>query len=416
MANPPSNPVSALLLGCLCIALQSTAFARNPLDPGDPLEGSWTGQDVSMRIEAGAESYTGVITRGQNSFPFTARADGHKLEGTFRAGENAFDFTATLNGERLALTTGARTFELTRAADRDTAPARPANPLEPPPVRPADPATPAIDPQPRQPAPNFLWPPGRYQVRANIVVSDRMDTGMQRLNLRNTAVTDALFTVHPADADRRQKVDVVVQRMVVRMAGMGQEVSYDSAVHQPGSNPIAQTYSPLINAPLGAMLGPKGEFDEMVGFDALVETTARFDRPSALLLGQQKETIRDGLATMFASDLREALNDSPDDAGERWGTRLRVRITGVQQPLAVKVTGETSGSTPAEAVINFVGKEKPSDLPLGAAMEINVEGRAAIDPRSRVLRQWTTTVTSELVGGGNNRLTVTRSVIEVTPR
>lgn len=105
-----------------------TPAVENPLARhAKTLAGSFKGDELSIDVMGDADHYTGTITRGEKSFPFTAHAEGNKLAGSFQAAGASFDFTATLDGETLTLSSDGNTYTMKRAATSVTAP--PKNPL-----------------------------------------------------------------------------------------------------------------------------------------------------------------------------------------------------------------------------------------------------------------------------------------------
>lgn len=109
-------------------ALADAAPAENPLARHmKTIAGSYKGDELAIEVNADEDRYTGTITRGEKSFPFTAHADGNKLAGSFRSAGASFDFVATLEGDTLTLSSDGNTYTMKRAAA--PAKAAPKNPL-----------------------------------------------------------------------------------------------------------------------------------------------------------------------------------------------------------------------------------------------------------------------------------------------
>jgi hypothetical protein len=92
------------------------------------LAGLYRGDELAVDVGGDAGHYTGTITRGDKTFPFTAHGDENKFSGSFQAAGASFDFTAILDGDTLTLTSDGNSYTMKRAAMPVTA-APPKNPL-----------------------------------------------------------------------------------------------------------------------------------------------------------------------------------------------------------------------------------------------------------------------------------------------
>jgi hypothetical protein len=101
----------------ICLIVPRAAFA-------DDYTGKYQGPNLSMQIDGSPDSFTGVITLGNQQFPIKAHLQGTALAGTFTSQGNDFPFSAELSGNQLSLTTAGTTYTLTRQSS-------PANPLAP---------------------------------------------------------------------------------------------------------------------------------------------------------------------------------------------------------------------------------------------------------------------------------------------
>jgi len=119
---------------------QKPAQGANPLaaagGQGDPFAGSFTGNDISVQLQAGQGGYTGSLTFQGQSFPVQALAQGTQLEGAFTAGGQQYTFQAAVQGTSMTLVSGGNTYQLTR---QGVAPSS-ANPLAQQGAAPAPPA------------------------------------------------------------------------------------------------------------------------------------------------------------------------------------------------------------------------------------------------------------------------------------
>ncbi len=108
---------------------QMPAPGANPLaaggGQGDPFAGNYTGNGISLQLQAGQGGYTGSLTFQGQSFPVQARAQGGQLQGAFSAGGQQYTFQAAVQGTSMTLVSDGNTYQLTRQGG---APA-PANPL-----------------------------------------------------------------------------------------------------------------------------------------------------------------------------------------------------------------------------------------------------------------------------------------------
>jgi len=94
------------------------AQGANPLaaagGQGDPFTGNFTGNDISLQLQAGQGGYTGSLTFQGQSFPVQALAQGTQLQGAFTAGGQQYTFQAAVQGMSMTLVSGGNTHQLTR--------------------------------------------------------------------------------------------------------------------------------------------------------------------------------------------------------------------------------------------------------------------------------------------------------------
>lgn len=122
----------------------STPEASNPLETpkpaspsgnplagtADKLVGTFKAKDVTVVVKGTAGTYSGTITKGSQSFPFTAAKDGLGLAGAFESGGEKYQFLAKIEGEALELKTGDTVYVLLREAGASPVTGgKPGNPL-----------------------------------------------------------------------------------------------------------------------------------------------------------------------------------------------------------------------------------------------------------------------------------------------
>ncbi len=78
--------------------------------------GTYRGPTLAADLSAVAGGYAGTLHLGDRSMPCRAKPDGDHLSGTFDVEGTSFPFTATLAGDALTLSSGGRTYALTRGA------------------------------------------------------------------------------------------------------------------------------------------------------------------------------------------------------------------------------------------------------------------------------------------------------------
>lgn len=89
----------------------------NPLAGAPDFAGTYSNEDMTVKLVSGIAGWTGTIKRGDKEFPISnATTSGSKITGKFSVGADAFDFDATLDGKTLTLSTGGATYTLSRAA------------------------------------------------------------------------------------------------------------------------------------------------------------------------------------------------------------------------------------------------------------------------------------------------------------
>ncbi len=89
----------------------------NPLAGAPDFAGTYSNEDMTVKLVSGIAGWTGTIKRGDKEFPISkATTSGSKITGKFTVGADAFDFDATLDGKTLTLSTGGANYTLTRAA------------------------------------------------------------------------------------------------------------------------------------------------------------------------------------------------------------------------------------------------------------------------------------------------------------
>lgn len=96
-------------------AAAETATSQNV---GTQIVGIYTGDGVMFTIEWEKGKASGLITRNNQSFPFTGKADGKGIKGTFKNGGISINFSATLKGDELTFVSGSSTYKLKKSATR----------------------------------------------------------------------------------------------------------------------------------------------------------------------------------------------------------------------------------------------------------------------------------------------------------
>jgi hypothetical protein len=111
----------------------------NPLGGGAGYAGTFAGNGIALRLQAGQGGYTGTLTYQGQDYSVQAAAAGDRLQGNFNVGGEAYAFEATLQGDALSLMSDGNTYSLRRQGGA----ASPANPLSQPGAAPP-PAAPGI--------------------------------------------------------------------------------------------------------------------------------------------------------------------------------------------------------------------------------------------------------------------------------
>jgi hypothetical protein len=102
-----------------------------PAPAGGPYAGTFKNADMVVTSHSQDGGYAGTINFNDQTFNFTAKLNGDRIEGTFASKDGQFAFAATLEGDTLSLTTADTTYKLTRQNPK------PVNPLaRPQPVNP----------------------------------------------------------------------------------------------------------------------------------------------------------------------------------------------------------------------------------------------------------------------------------------
>jgi hypothetical protein len=84
--------------------------------------GTFNNDDLSITLKAAGNGYEGTITKGSDKFPVRAISNDTNLQGTFNAGGTDYQFNGTLKDNHLTLSTGGKTYELTKAGAASSAP------------------------------------------------------------------------------------------------------------------------------------------------------------------------------------------------------------------------------------------------------------------------------------------------------
>lgn len=116
------------------MVLLAALVAASPAAADVSLAGKYSDGNLAIDLAESAGAYTGTITLGSQQFPASARANGHRLDGTFSSGGNSYSFTAALADDTLTLTTARTTYTLKRVSPPPNPLAKqaPANPLSQP--------------------------------------------------------------------------------------------------------------------------------------------------------------------------------------------------------------------------------------------------------------------------------------------
>jgi hypothetical protein len=113
--------------------------------------GDYVGNGITVSLNLGNGTYTGVVVKGTDSYPLTAELspDSPTLNGEFTVGAQSYGFSATLNGDVLTFNTGGASYALTRSANAANPVPAPAsgNPLAGAPA-PSDAGAPPAAPAP----------------------------------------------------------------------------------------------------------------------------------------------------------------------------------------------------------------------------------------------------------------------------
>lgn len=96
-------------------AAGANPLSGNPLAGGDIVAGSYDGDGLSLRLQAGPGGYTGTLTFSGQDYPVEATAVGSQLQGTFAAAGQRYAFQAEVQGEVLTLVSDGNSYRLTRA-------------------------------------------------------------------------------------------------------------------------------------------------------------------------------------------------------------------------------------------------------------------------------------------------------------
>ncbi len=120
--STPTNPPST-----------NTPPTNNPLVPmpADPWLGTFNNENLTFTLQGDANSYSGTLILGGQSYPVKAVTQGNTMNGSFTSGGNSFEFTASLDVDTLNLTTGNTNYTLERKAGNVPPSSSPANPLLP---------------------------------------------------------------------------------------------------------------------------------------------------------------------------------------------------------------------------------------------------------------------------------------------
>lgn len=98
--------------------------APGPAAQPSQLAGSFIGDHLSIEIKPGKEeTYSGLIHKGTQQFPFECHGKLDQLIGEFQSDGYAFDFSASLSGNVLTLESGGATYHMSRQVPARTAPA-----------------------------------------------------------------------------------------------------------------------------------------------------------------------------------------------------------------------------------------------------------------------------------------------------
>ncbi len=100
----------------------------NPLAGGrgtsDPLEGTFTSDELNVVVRRSASGYGGVLSLNGTDYPFTATANGTQLSGTFTVGGERYPFQSRVAGDEMTLSSGGRDYPMTRKVDAAAGAAR----------------------------------------------------------------------------------------------------------------------------------------------------------------------------------------------------------------------------------------------------------------------------------------------------
>ncbi|MDB6041123.1 MAG: hypothetical protein JWM99_4964 [Verrucomicrobiales bacterium] len=94
----------------ICVAAVTTAAADKPF------AGTFANEELTVKIVATDDAYSGEFKLAGQTFPLTAQASENTLRGKFKNEEGTFEFTASLNENILTVKTDDTTYKLTRHA------------------------------------------------------------------------------------------------------------------------------------------------------------------------------------------------------------------------------------------------------------------------------------------------------------
>lgn len=111
----------------------AASSAQNPLaqKPIDPFVGTFSGQGLTLSLQATGGKYSGTFNFSGQTFPVAAqKKGGSSIEGTFESGGTEFSFSATLENNVMKLSTEGTQYTLKKQGGGQIPTQPPANPLQ----------------------------------------------------------------------------------------------------------------------------------------------------------------------------------------------------------------------------------------------------------------------------------------------
>jgi hypothetical protein len=105
------------IVWAILMTLLLSVTAPLAADKADQFPGHYKNDRMAVEIIAtGSGGYRGTIRLGAQEFPFQARADGSRLQGTFDSQGYRYGFSASFQGDELNLVSGGKSYALKRQA------------------------------------------------------------------------------------------------------------------------------------------------------------------------------------------------------------------------------------------------------------------------------------------------------------